>query len=468
MRRLFANANYEFISNRRKAYVVSAAAILISIAAAAFWQVNEGSWITYGVDFTGGSSMRITVEGEGVDVSQVRQVATTAVPGATVTTFGESNAFLIRTPGTESDVATEASRALLNGLRTQFGEANVTLESEESVGAKVGSELQTRALLAILISFAATLIYLAFRFEWRFGVAAVIATLHDVVLTLGLVAILRLEVSLTTVAAVLTVLGYSLNDTIVIFDRIRENGVVPLGWAENGFREVTNSQREIRSPEDMEGLKIRVVGSPIFNDMFTALGANPTQMSWADAQPALSTGAVDGQENPMTLYTALNMHELEQNYVTLWHYVADPLIYAVNQEVWDSFTEEDQEIIRQAAIDAGAHGIEVARKGLTGDDQTLIEEVRAQGVTVTELTEEERQAFIDATHDSQGVTAFGEIWNTMNTELPVNIFDLGISVEEATQMACDVIDTYLPENAADAAGDDDAGDDAAATEESDS
>ncbi len=83
------------------------------------------------------------------------------------------------------------------------------------------------------------------------------------------------------------------------------------------------------------------------------------------------------------------------------------------------------------------------------------------------------QAFIDATHDSQGVTAFGEIWNTMNTELPVNIFDLGISVEEATQMACDVIDTYLPENAADdagddAAGDDAAGDDAAATEESDS
>ncbi len=183
----------------------------------------------------------------------------------------------------------------------------------------------------------------------------------------------------------------------VIFDRIRENGVVPLGWAENGFREVTNSKHEIRSPADMEGLKIRVVGSPIFNDMFTALGANPTQMSWADAQPALSTGAVDGQENPMTLYTALNMHELDQTYVTLWHYVADPLIYAVNQEVWESFTEEDQEIIRQAALDAGAHGIEVARKGLVGDDQTLLDDVRAQGVTVTELTEEERQVFIDAT-----------------------------------------------------------------------
>jgi preprotein translocase subunit SecF len=223
MRRLFANANYEFISNRRKAYVISAVAILISIAGAAFWQVSDGSWINYGVDFTGGSSLRITIEGEGVDVTQVRQAATAAVPGATVTTFGQSNEFLIRTPGTESDVATEASRALLASLNAQFGDDNVNLGSEESVGAKVGGEMQTRALLAILISFVATLIYIAFRFEWRFGVAAVIATLHDIVLTLGLIAVLRLEVSLTTVAAVLTILGYSLNDTIVIFDRIREN-----------------------------------------------------------------------------------------------------------------------------------------------------------------------------------------------------------------------------------------------------
>ena len=182
-----------------------------------------------------------------------------------------------------------------------------------------------------------------------------------------------------------------------IFELVQENGVVPLAWAENGFREVTNSQHEIRSPADMEGLKIRVVGSPIFNDIFTALGANPTQMSWADAQPALSTGAVDGQENPMTLYTALNMQDLEQTYVTLWHYVADPLIYAVNQDVWDSFTEEDQEIVRQAAIDAGAYGIEVARKGLTDDDPSSIEHVRSLGVTVTELTDEERQAFVEAT-----------------------------------------------------------------------
>ena len=223
MRRLFANANYDFVGGRRKAYMVSAAAILISIAAAVLWQVREGSWLNYGVDFTGGSAIQVAVSGEGVDVTSVRDVAASTVAGATVTRFGEDREFLIRTPGTESDVATEQSRALMSALEAQFGEGNVNLVREESVGAKVGGELQTRALLAILISFAVTLIYLAFRFEWRFGVAAVIATLHDIVLTLGLISVLRLEVSLTTVAAVLTILGYSLNDTIVIFDRVREN-----------------------------------------------------------------------------------------------------------------------------------------------------------------------------------------------------------------------------------------------------
>lgn len=182
-----------------------------------------------------------------------------------------------------------------------------------------------------------------------------------------------------------------------IFELIEENGVVPLAWAENGFREVTNSQRSIRTPADMQGLKMRVVGSPIFNDIFSALGANPTQMSWADAQPALTTGAVDGQENPLTIYTVLKMHELGQTNVTLWHYVADPLIFAVNQEIWNSFTEEDQGIVRQAALDAGAHGIEVARAGLVGESQSLVQTIEGYGVTVVRLTDEERQAFVDAT-----------------------------------------------------------------------
>lgn len=182
-----------------------------------------------------------------------------------------------------------------------------------------------------------------------------------------------------------------------IFEAVSKKGAVPLAWAENGFREVTNSKHAIRTPADMAGLKLRVVGSPIYNDIFTALGANPTQMSWADAQPALTTGAVDGQENPLTIYSVLKMHELGQTHVTLWGYVADPLIFAVNPAVFDSFTPEDQEILRQAAIDAGAYGIEVARKGLTEGDQSLIEQIKGYGVDVVTLTPEERQQFVDAT-----------------------------------------------------------------------
>jgi tripartite ATP-independent transporter DctP family solute receptor len=182
-----------------------------------------------------------------------------------------------------------------------------------------------------------------------------------------------------------------------IFEIIEQNDVIPLAWAENGFREVTNSRKEIRTPADMQGLKMRVVGSPIFSDIYTTLGANPTQMSWADAQPALTTGAVDGQENPLTIYSVLNMHEVGQKHVTLWRYLADPLIFVVNKQVWESFSAEDQEIVRQAALDAGAYGVEIAREGLTDDDQSLIDEIEAKGVTITRLTDEERQAFVDAT-----------------------------------------------------------------------
>jgi TRAP-type C4-dicarboxylate transport system substrate-binding protein len=114
--------------------------------------------------------------------------------------------------------------------------------------------------------------------------------------------------------------------------------VVPLAWGENGYRELTNSKRPIKSPADLKGMKIRVVGSPSSSDTFTALGANPTQMSWADAQPALASGAVDGQENPLFRVHAAKLHTVGQKYVTMWGYVADPLIFVVNKDIWNSWT----------------------------------------------------------------------------------------------------------------------------------
>ncbi|MGE5526445.1 MAG: DctP family TRAP transporter solute-binding subunit [Rhodospirillaceae bacterium] len=178
-----------------------------------------------------------------------------------------------------------------------------------------------------------------------------------------------------------------------IFGILEKAGVMPLAWGENGFRELSNSKGVIATPADMKGKKFRVVGSPIFIDTFTALGANPTQMSFADAQPALSTGAVDGQENPLSVFVAAKMWTLNQKFLTLWGYTADPLVFVVNREVWQSWTPADREAVRQAAIQAGRENVEEARKGIAGNDTAVLKQIEAQGVTVTRLTAEQRKAF---------------------------------------------------------------------------
>ena len=182
-----------------------------------------------------------------------------------------------------------------------------------------------------------------------------------------------------------------------VFALIEKAGVVPLAWGENGYRELTNSKRDVKKPDDLKGLKIRIVGSPLFIDTFTALGANPTQMSWADAQPAFASGAVDGQENPMSIFTAAKLHTVGQKHLTMWGYVADPLIFVVNKEVWESWTPADREIVRQAAVDAGKQNIEIARKGMVEADQPLLKDIAALGVTITKLTPAEREAFVTLT-----------------------------------------------------------------------
>ena len=182
-----------------------------------------------------------------------------------------------------------------------------------------------------------------------------------------------------------------------IFKILDKAGVQPLAWGENGYREISNSKHAITQPADLKGLKLRVVGSPLFMDTFTALGANPTQMSWADAQPAMASKAVDGQENPLSVFQAAKLQSVGQKHVTLWGYMNDPLIFVVNKDVWASWTPEDREIVRQAAIDAGREEIAIARKGLVEAGKPLVKELEALGVTVTDLNAEQRKAFADAT-----------------------------------------------------------------------
>ena len=182
-----------------------------------------------------------------------------------------------------------------------------------------------------------------------------------------------------------------------LFQTLEKAGVMPLAWGENGYREISNSKQAIKSPADLKGMKIRVVGSPLFLDTFTALGANPTQMSWADAQPAMASGAVDGQENPMSVYMAAKLYSVAQKHVTMWGYINDPLIFVVNKDIWNSWTPADRDIVKQAALEAGKEEIAIARKGMVEPGQPLLKDVASHGVTVTQLTPAEREAFVKAT-----------------------------------------------------------------------
>lgn len=188
---------------------------------------------------------------------------------------------------------------------------------------------------------------------------------------------------------------------------LEKQGVVPLAFGENGFREISNSKHAIKTPADLKGLKIRIVGSPIFIDSFTALGANPTQMSWADAQPALATKAVDGQENPLSVFSIAKLHTLGQSHLSLWGYMADPLIFVVSKQIWNSWSETDRKAVREAAEQAAAENLVAARKGITPGDDALLQSIEKSGVTITRLTPEQRQAFKDATrpvYDKWGAT----------------------------------------------------------------
>jgi preprotein translocase subunit SecF len=218
--RIFANADYPVLSWRRKAYVVSIVIIAIGIAAMVTNVATFGSWLRYGVDFSGGTLVHIDFAGQ-VEADEIRAVN----PGWQITRFGEidESEYTIRIPSFQDRLDADPATEVATALTATFGEDSFEVVRTEAVTARVGDELQQRALLAILISFIGTLIYLAIRFEWRFGVAAIVATAHDILITLGFIAALRMEISVTTVAAFLTIVGYSLNDTIVVFDRIREN-----------------------------------------------------------------------------------------------------------------------------------------------------------------------------------------------------------------------------------------------------
>ncbi|OGK85091.1 MAG: hypothetical protein A2X53_08630 [Candidatus Rokubacteria bacterium GWA2_70_23] len=173
---------------------------------------------------------------------------------------------------------------------------------------------------------------------------------------------------------------------------IEAKGVVPLAWGENGFRQLTNGKRPVRAPADLEGLKVRVVGSPIFIDTFRALGANPINMNWGDAQTAFQQGTVDGQENPVvSVLIPFKLWTVHKN-ITLWNYAIDPLVLGMSKLTWDSLTPDDRDIVKKTAVEVMAWQKQGARAGLDGAMEA-VENLKKNGMEVVTLTAAELAAF---------------------------------------------------------------------------
>ena len=223
MLRIFHDTKYDFIKWWKVAAVATIAFMLIGVASFA---VTGG--VNYSVEFTGGTLVQLKFK-QPPDPAKIRAALDGAdIRGAEVQQFGGPDEFIIRAQETsmvqqQAAGAEKVADRIRNALTKSLGASSFTVARTESISPKVGEELSRNAWIAMVLVSAATLIYLAFRFEWRFGVAAVVSTLHDAIVTIAFVKMMHLEVSLTVVAAILTLLGYSSNDTIIIFDRVREN-----------------------------------------------------------------------------------------------------------------------------------------------------------------------------------------------------------------------------------------------------
>ncbi len=217
MQLIRSDTHIDFIGKRKIAMAVSGILLLLSIGLLVFKGLN------FGIDFTGGTLVETKFK-QAPAIADVRNSLKPAGYGqAIIQEYGAPDEILIRVQNKSSEESSTISTAVLDALTTRFGADNVQMRRVEFVGPQVGEELTRAGIMAVLVAMLAILVYVTFRFELRFALGADAALLHDVTMVLGLFALTGNEFSLPVVAALLTVIGYSLNDTIVVFDRIREN-----------------------------------------------------------------------------------------------------------------------------------------------------------------------------------------------------------------------------------------------------
>lgn len=173
-----------------------------------------------------------------------------------------------------------------------------------------------------------------------------------------------------------------------LFDALPDRDLVGLAWGVNGFRQVTNSKRAITQPSDLDGMKIRVPGIPLYLDIFKTLGASPTTMSFSEVFTALQTGTVDGQENPMSLISSSRFYDV-QKYMTIWNYSYDAIVFATGLGFWNSLSDEDKKMFKDAATEAMAYERSVVQK----EDEELPAKLAAAGMEITTLSAEQLEPF---------------------------------------------------------------------------
>lgn len=216
MRLLSKKTDWDFLAKRRMAFIISAVLIVASLGSLAL------RGLSLGVDFTGGTIIEVGYS-QAVELPPIRQaLLDSGYDGALVQHFGTARDVMIRLAPQEGVNSADLSNHLLALLR-DISDAEIEMRRIEFVGPQIGEELTEDGGLAMLFALIAIMIYVTMRFEWRFSLGSVAALVHDVIITIGLFSILQLDFDLSVLAAVLAVIGYSLNDTIVVFDRIREN-----------------------------------------------------------------------------------------------------------------------------------------------------------------------------------------------------------------------------------------------------
>jgi preprotein translocase subunit SecF len=216
MLQIFVNANYDFVGKRKWFYVASAGFMLLSLAT-----ILYHGGLNYGIDFTGGALVQVRYD-KPASVDLVRKGLDEIKLGtAVIQQFGDAQEYLIRLPQ-GGEKPEQLSKQVQEAL-AKAANAKVEIRRVEFVGPQVGRDLQFQALYAVLAGMAGILVYVAFRFHYRDGTISVVAIAHDVIVTLGVMTFAHREMSLPVLAALLTIVGYSINDTIVVFDRIRES-----------------------------------------------------------------------------------------------------------------------------------------------------------------------------------------------------------------------------------------------------